>query len=76
VRLIFEAFGRAVILQLNQGKVSVQDDEDEFEHAPVDPHSVGGCMTEHADQGAVEVQQLAGAGVFQSPENRKVGFGR
>lgn len=76
VRVIVEVFGRAVIFQFHQGKVSVQQDDEEFEHAPVDPHSVGGCMVEHADQNSVEVQQFSGAGVYQSPEDRKVGFGR
>ena len=76
VRVIVEVFGRAVIFQFHQGKVSVQPDDEEFEHAPIDPHSVGGCMVEHADQNSVEVQQFSGAGVYQSPEDRKVGFGR
>jgi hypothetical protein len=78
MRLIVEAFGRAVIFQLHQGKVAVQeDDEEEFERAPVDPHSVGGCMVEHADQDSVEVQRLSGAGVYGVPEGKRgVGFGR
>jgi hypothetical protein len=75
-RVIVEVFGRAFIFQFAQGKVHVQESEsDEFEHAPVDPHSVGGCMVEHADQGSVEVQELSGAGVYAMPQERKVGFG-
>jgi hypothetical protein len=79
VRLIIEMFGRAAVFQFNQGRVTVhEDDGEEFEHAPVDPHSVGGCMVEHADQNSVEVQQFSGAGVYQTPEDKKrgMGFGR
>jgi hypothetical protein len=73
MRIIVEVFGRACIFQFQQGKVSVQADE-EFDSAPVDPHSTGGCMVEHASQGSVEVQGLSGAGVYGVPEE-KHGFG-
>lgn len=48
MRVIVEVFGRACVFQFHQGKVVVQDDdEEEFEHVPVDPHSVGGGQVEH-----------------------------
>lgn len=77
MRVIVEVFGRACVFQFHQGKVidDPGDREEEFEHAPVDPHSVGGCMVEHASQGSVEVQGLSGAGVYSMPDDRKVGFG-
>lgn len=51
VRLIVELFGRALVFQVAQVAVTEPEEKtkDEFERAPVDPHSVGGCMLEHGD---------------------------
>lgn len=46
MRVIVEVWGRAYVLQLIQGKVTTTDDEEEFERAPVDPHSVQGGQVE------------------------------
>lgn len=74
MRVIVEVWGRAYVLQLMQGKVvTAEDSEDEFEHAPVDPHSTGGCLVEHASQGSTEVQGLSGSGVYPA-QDRKFGF--
>lgn len=82
VRVIVEVFGRAYVFSFLQGKVMVGDPEDnEFDRAPLDPHSVSGGQMENAsDQGALEVQRLSGAGVYQTPEDhtrvsRRFGFG-
>ena len=45
MRVIVEVFGRAWMLHLQSARVITpgeQDDGEEFDRAPVDPHSVGG----------------------------------
>lgn len=80
MRIIVEAFGKAYILQFQQATVT-KADEEEFERAPIDPHSTGGCIAENAsDQAAVEVQHMSGAGVYpwvdsKHGDKRKMGFG-
>jgi hypothetical protein len=66
VRVIVEVWGRAYVLQLLQGKVTTTEDPEEFERAPVDPHSVGGGQFEHG----------AGADSFTSDvvAGKKFGF--
>jgi hypothetical protein len=51
MRIIVELFGRVRGIELNalKGRISTPAQEEEFEHAPVDPHSVVGC---HVEQGA------------------------
>lgn len=78
MRVIVELFGKAFILQLAQAEVTREGDDDrreEFRHVPVDPHSVGGCLTENATgQPSMEVQELAGSGMYSVP-GRPFGFG-
>jgi hypothetical protein len=67
MRVIVEVAGRAFVFQFLQGKVTTDDsDEQEFEHAPVDPHSVGG--------GQVERGPGADAFVSDVVAGRKFGF--
>lgn len=68
MRVIVEVFGRAYVLQFLQGTVATDDGEqEEFERAPVDPHSVGG--------GQVERGPGADAFVSDVVAGRKFGFG-
>lgn len=53
MRLIVEIFGRVAVLQLQFGKSATEAEHtEEFEQAPVDPHSVHGGQVEQAPQGS------------------------
>lgn len=71
MRVIIELFGRAFVVQAFQGKVADTDDEletrGEFEHVPVDPHSVGGGFIEHAEPVSASIHAT-------DPIARKFGF--
>jgi hypothetical protein len=76
MKLTVEVFGRVLCLQFDTEKADREPPAQEFEYAPVDPHSVNGGHAEHAEQGSLEVQHLSGAGVYSTPEDRrKFGFG-
>ncbi len=52
MKVVLEAFGRIVVFSLQAAKLSDGEDceetsQPEFDHIPVDPHSVGGGLIEH-----------------------------
>ena len=81
MRVIVELLGRAFVLQLAQAKIT--DSGEEFEHAPVDPHSVSGGQVERGPGADSYTEDIVGSNgrhmtvtvTGQSPGLLKFGFG-
>jgi hypothetical protein len=82
VRVIIEVLGRALVFQFVQGKLAASDDE-EFKHAPVDPHSVSGGQVERGPGADSYTEDIVGSNgrrmevtvTGQPPGLIKFGFG-